>query len=154
MGRLDEVVGSAIPGGNLSKPLIIALFTLLASGALYKGSAPAAPAKPAAPPKGEETDEGLLGGLGGLLRQFQKTGHDNVIDTWVGPGRNQPVSPAQLGSALGPDLVKSLAHKAGLSEEDLTTQLSEILPGVVDKLTPAGRLPTQREAAGWLGRVA
>jgi uncharacterized protein YidB (DUF937 family) len=154
MGLLDDVVGSAVPGGNLSKPLIIALFSLLASGALYKGSAPWASGKPAALPKGEEADEGLLSGLGGLLRQFQKTGHADVIDSWIGPGLNLSVSPGQLGSALGPDVVKSLAQKSGLSEQDLMAQLADILPGVVDKLTPAGRLPTQREAAGWFGRVA
>jgi uncharacterized protein YidB (DUF937 family) len=147
MGLLDDVIGSAVPGGNLSKPLIIALFALLASGALYKRSTPEAPAadKPVTPPK--DADEGVLGGLGGLLRQFQKTGHDDVIDTWIGPGQNRPMSPGQLGSALGPNVVKSLAQKTGLSEQDLLAQLSQILPDVVDKLTPSGRLPTPREVA-------
>jgi uncharacterized protein YidB (DUF937 family) len=39
----------------------------------------------------------------------------------------------------------ALAQRSGLSEEELTKQLSQILPGVVDKLTPAGRLPTLAE---------
>jgi uncharacterized protein YidB (DUF937 family) len=55
---------------------------------------------------------------------------------------NQPVSPGQLGFALGPDVIKMLAQRSGLSEEEITKQLSQILPGVVDKLTPHGRLPT------------
>jgi uncharacterized protein YidB (DUF937 family) len=57
----------------------------------------------------------------------------------------QPVSPNQLGPALGSDVIKTLAQRSGLSEEELTQQLSQILPGVVDKLTPAGRLPTVAE---------
>jgi uncharacterized protein YidB (DUF937 family) len=38
-----------------------------------------------------------------------------------------------------------LAQKSGLSEEEITKQLSQVLPGVVDKLTPGGRLPTAAE---------
>ena len=51
------------------------------------------------------------------------------------------VSPGQLGPALGSDIIKTLAQRSGLSEEELAKQLSQVLPGVVDKLTPAGRLP-------------
>ena len=39
-------------------------------------------------------------------------------------------------------MIKTLAQRSGLSEEEITKQLSQILPGVVDKLTPHGRLPT------------
>jgi uncharacterized protein YidB (DUF937 family) len=60
-------------------------------------------------------------------------------------GQNQPVSPGQLGSALGPDIIKMLAQRSGASEEEITRQLSQILPGVVDKLTPQGRLPSVAE---------
>jgi len=49
------------------------------------------------------------------------------------------------GTALGPDIIKTLAQKTGLSEDELTKQLSHVLPGVVDKLTPAGRVPTAAE---------
>ena len=67
---------------------------------------------------------------------------------WPIPGlawSNQPASHGQLGSALGPDIIKTLAQRSGLSEEEITKQLSQILPGVVDKLTPNGRLPTLAE---------
>ena len=63
----------------------------------------------------------------------------------VGPGQNQPVSPNQFGPALGPDIIKTLAQRSGLSEEELTRQLSQVLPGLVDRLTPSGRLPTLAE---------
>jgi uncharacterized protein YidB (DUF937 family) len=83
--------------------------------------------------------------LGGLLDKLQKGGLGGLADSWVGKGQNQPVSPNQLGPALGPDIIKALAQRSGLSEEEVTKQLSQILPGVVDKLTPAGRLPTLAE---------
>jgi uncharacterized protein YidB (DUF937 family) len=69
----------------------------------------------------------------------------NAANSWVGSGQNQPVAPGQLGSALGPDVIKTLAQRSGLSEDEITKQLSQILPGVVDTLTPNGRLPTLAE---------
>jgi uncharacterized protein YidB (DUF937 family) len=87
----------------------------------------------------------LLDGLGGLLNKLQQGGLGNEAKSWVGSGQNQPVSPGQLGSALGSNIIKLLAQKSGLSEEELTKQLSQILPGIVDKLTPNGRLPTAAE---------
>jgi len=85
------------------------------------------------------------GGLGGLLDKLQKGGLGNAANSWVGSGQNQPASPGQLGSALGPEIIKILAQRSGLSEEEITKQLSQVLPGVVDKLTPQGRLPTVAE---------
>jgi uncharacterized protein YidB (DUF937 family) len=90
---------------------------------------------------------GLLGGLSGLLEKFQQSGHGDVAKSWVGSGQNQPISPGQLSSALGPSLIKTLAEKTGMSEQDVTAQLSNILPGFVDKLTPQGRVPTHDEIA-------
>ena len=86
-----------------------------------------------------------MAGLGGLLAKLQQGGLGNAANSWVGSGQNQPVSPGQLGPALGPNIIKALAQQSGLSEDELTRQLSQDLPGVVDKLTPNGRLPTLTE---------
>ena len=69
------------------------------------------------------------------MDKLQKGGLGNTTSSWIGPGQNQPVSPGQLGSALGPIIIKTLAQRSGLSEEEITKHLSQILPGVVDKLT-------------------
>lgn len=151
MGILDDVLGSAVPKGSLAKPLMIALATLLASGALTRGSSPSsAPADPSGPSaSGADSGAGgLLSGLGGLLSKLQQAGQGNVANSWVGPGQNQPIAPAQLGGALGPEIISTLAAKTGLSEQELTSQLSQLLPGIVDKLTPNGRLPTIAELSG------
>jgi uncharacterized protein YidB (DUF937 family) len=145
MANLDDIIRNALPGGSITKPLMIALLGLLASGALFKGgNAQSSAAAPQAPPANEGLG-GLLGGLGGLLEKFQQGGQGNVINSWIGSGQNQPVQPGQLGTILGPNIIKTLAQSTGLSEEELTKQLSQILPGVVDKLTPNGRVPTLAE---------
>jgi uncharacterized protein YidB (DUF937 family) len=146
MGLLDDVLGSAVPQGSLAKPLLIALGALVASGALHSQSAPSQAAPSQQPESTPGGDGGLLAGLGGLLNRFQQSGQGDVMKSWVGSGQNMPISPSQLGSVLGPGVVGSLAQRTGLSEEEITSQLSQLLPGVVDRLTPNGRLPTQAEA--------
>jgi len=145
MASLENSIRSAVPGGNIGKPLMIALLALLASGALFRGSSTGTAANAGSQPKSDEGSGGLLGGLGGLLDRLQKGGLGDVASSWVGSGQNQSVSPNKLGPALGSDIIKTLAQRTGLSEEELTRQLSQILPNVVDKLTPAGRLPTLAE---------
>jgi uncharacterized protein YidB (DUF937 family) len=94
----------------------------------------------------------VLGGLGGLVNKLQQGGLGDVVNSWVGSGQNQPVSPSQLGSALGPSILKTVSQLTGLSEDDLTKQLSQVLPGVVNGLTPNGRLPTVAELSKMIGQ--
>jgi uncharacterized protein YidB (DUF937 family) len=79
------------------------------------------------------------------MKQFEQGGHGDVAKSWIGSGQNQPISPNQLSSVLGPKIIEVLAQKTGLSSQELTSQLSQVLPGIVDKLTPHGRMPTQSE---------
>jgi uncharacterized protein YidB (DUF937 family) len=92
----------------------------------------------------------LSGGLGDLLRQFQQNGQGDTADSWVRPGPNKQISPNDLASALGADQIDALSSQTGLSREDLLDGLSQHLPGVIDQLTPEGRLPTDDEAARWI----
>jgi uncharacterized protein YidB (DUF937 family) len=123
---------------------MLALGALLASAVLFGGKGQTASAS--AQPTTDTSDPGgLLGGLGGLVNKLQQGGLGDVVNSWVGSGQNQPVSPGQLGSALGPGVIKTLSQMTGVSEDELTKQLSQVLPGVVNGLTPNGRLPTVAE---------
>ena len=87
------------------------------------------------------SNDGAQGGLGGLLAKFQQAGLGDVIGSWVGTGQNQPISGEQLTDVLGPDTLSGLAAKLGVSPDDAAGQLSSILPGLVDQLTPQGQAP-------------
>ena len=93
---------------------------------------------------------GLLAGLGGLFHQFQQNGQGAAMQSWVGTGQNAPANAGQVSQAIGPDMIRQLAQKTGMSEQQVAQQLSQELPGIVDKLTPQGRLPTHEEASSWL----
>ena len=87
----------------------------------------------------------ISGGLGDLLKQFQQQGQGEVADSWVGKGENKSIAPGDLGKALGVDQISALTSQTGLSRDELLSGLSQYLPGVIDHLTPEGRLPTDSE---------
>ena len=87
----------------------------------------------------------ISGGLGDLLKQFQQQGQGEVADSWVGKGENKSIAPDDLGKALGVDQINALTSQTGLSRNELLDGLSQYLPGVIDHLTPEGRLPTDNE---------
>jgi len=145
MGLFDDALKGAVPGGNVAAPLAIAAGALLLGK--YLSSRSSAPAQPAQPAPAAPQGGGLFGGLNDLVQKFQNAGHGDVVNSWVGSGPNQPVSPAQVGSALGQQTISDLARQAGVSEEELLNHLAQALPGLVNGLTPNGRLPTQAELA-------
>jgi uncharacterized protein YidB (DUF937 family) len=88
------------------------------------------------------------GGLGDLVDHFRKSGLGKQADSWVSTGQNEPVDEDQMGQALGPDLLDTLAQQTGLSRAELLKRLSAVLPQAVDHMTPGGNLPPRsREGA-------
>ncbi len=81
------------------------------------------------------------GGLAGLIGAFQSHGLGAVVESWIGSGRNLPVSADQLQSVLGHEQLGAVAATLGLSQHDAASKLAQALPGVVDNLTPSGTLP-------------
>ena len=89
----------------------------------------------------------LSGGLNDLLKQFDQSGQGDVAKSWVGSGPNKTIAPGDLANALGTDRINQLMQVSGMSRDDLLNGLSQHLPGVVDQLTPGGRVPTEQEAS-------
>ena len=87
------------------------------------------------------------GGVDGLLAKLRAGGLGGVVDSWVSTGSNEPVEPAQLGAALGPDTVNQLSAKTGISIQSLLPMLAALLPMIIDHLTPDGTAPKPGEPA-------
>ena len=97
-----------------------------------------------------------IGGLSGLITIFEQKGLGSVVASWVGTGQNLPISADQLQSVLGNEQVQAIAQKLGLSTQDISSHLSQLLPQVVDKLTPSGTVPqgdAMQSAIGMLGSL-
>ena len=81
------------------------------------------------------------GGLGGLIDAFKKTGLGAQAESWVAKGPNQPITPAQVGQGIDAGLLDQIAAQTGIPKEELLQRLSQVLPSLVDQLTPNGSLP-------------
>ena len=151
MGLLDSVIGAlgqsqggttiaSTSGGQAD--LIGSIVSMLGQGSGQGGRA-----------GGQGGALGGLGGIGGLIglvARMQQSGLGDVAKSWISTGDNLPVSPDQLGGVLGQDTVSNMAQQLGLNHGDLLSQLSQMLPQVVDKLTPQGQIP-QGDIGGMLG---
>lgn len=82
------------------------------------------------------------GGLSGLVQLFHEKGLGGVINSWISNGQNLPVSSTQIQDVLGSDRIKQLAAKIGISPNTAGSTLAQVLPTVVDHLTPQGRIST------------
>jgi uncharacterized protein YidB (DUF937 family) len=91
----------------------------------------------------------MAGGLGGLLEAFTKNGMGAQADSWQSTGANLPINADQLNQVLGSlggdagglgDILGQLAGHAGVSREEAAGHLTEILPNIVDQLTPNGQI--------------
>jgi len=81
------------------------------------------------------------GGLPGIISKFEHGGMADHVGSWVGTGANMPISGAQLQEILGSGSIGEIAQRLGLSHADASSGLAQVLPQVVDKLTPQGQVP-------------
>jgi uncharacterized protein YidB (DUF937 family) len=92
---------------------------------------------------------GLLGGSGGgsqgglskMVQGAQTSGLSAQADSWVGTGANAPVSAQEVRGVVGDDTVTELARQAGISDDQAADVLAQVVPQVVNGLTPDGKLP-------------
>jgi uncharacterized protein YidB (DUF937 family) len=147
MGLLDSVLGGMLGGGQpqsragggdgaaMLMQIVAALLAQRAGGAGAGGGIGGLGGL------GGIGAAGGLGGLAGLAEQFQRGGLGDVMNSWIGTGQNLPISPDQLGGVLGGDLLGELTRHTGMGQDDLLGQLSQVLPQMVDRATPEGRIP-------------
>ena len=120
MGLLDEVVGMAggLMGGGESQQHTGMLSMLV-----------------------DYINSPQVGGISGLQQMFQEKGLGGIVSSWIGTGQNLPISPDQLQNVLHSDALQNIAAKTGINPGQLSSILSQMLPNMVDKLTPNGQIP-------------
>lgn len=116
MGLLDSVLGAVVSSAQSQGGLASVLGPLL-------------------------SNDGGHGGLDGLVQKFNQAGLGDIVASWIGRGENLPVSAGQLGEVLGSDALAGIASKLGVDPQQASAMLSQVLPGLVDQLTPDGQIP-------------
>ena len=91
---------------------------------------------------------GGLGSLGGLLGKFQSAGLSSQADSWVGQGENQSLDAGHVRQAFSDDELDDIANQAGVSRDEAAGGLADLIPGLVDGLTPEGSVPDDNSLQG------
>lgn len=99
----------------------------------------------------KDTSVGGSTGLADIVASLQKSGLGDIVASWISNGDNQSVSPSQLSDALGSDVLKQFAGKAGIDHSDASNVLAQILPVLVSQLTPQGSVPESSSLESALG---
>jgi uncharacterized protein YidB (DUF937 family) len=130
-GALQDVLGGILGGGTSRAPGTSAQGMNL--GALAAALGPII--------------AGLVkgGGLSKLVQGAQASGLSAQADSWVGTGANAPVSGQEVRSVVGDDTVRELAQQAGISDDQAADVLAQVVPHVVNGLTPDGKLPADND---------
>src|SRR5215471_8932694 len=81
------------------------------------------------------------GGLPGIISKFQHGGMTEEANSWVGTGQNMPMTGNQLQEILGSGSIGQIAKQLGLSHGDTSSNLAQILPQIIDQMTPKGQIP-------------
>ena len=79
--------------------------------------------------------------LSGIEQKAEGQGLGGIVSSWISTGANQPIAPDQVENLVGRDRITQLANRAGIPPAIASAALARILPAVVDRLTPHGKLP-------------
>lgn len=141
MGLLDSVLGAVLGGGQQAPAAqaggLGSIISMVANNPQILSTI-----------TGMLSNDGGHGGLGGLVNTMTKAGMGDAVNSWIGTGANAPVTGDQLGGALGADVLAGLAKQMGVNSGDAGGILAQVLPGLIDQMTPKGQAP-----AGGLGNM-
>jgi uncharacterized protein YidB (DUF937 family) len=96
------------------------------------------------------------GGLEGVLDKFRQGGMAEQADSWVSTGQNMNISADQLQQVFGSSAISDLAAQLGMSEGQASSTMAQLLPDVINRLTPEGQVPesSNEEIAQGLSMLA
>ena len=141
-GRQGGGLGGMLSGGGAQAALVTAVIGMLMNSSSHgqQGGAVSG-AGGASGASGGGGGGGGIGGLGDLIGRFTQGGMGDVIGSWIGHGQNAPVSGSQVTDVLGSDAIGKIAAQLGITHTEAADQVSQVLPQVVDQLTPQGQVP-------------
>jgi uncharacterized protein YidB (DUF937 family) len=76
-----------------------------------------------------------------LLARMEKAGLIAIGRSWTGPGHNLPVTVEQIQQFLTPHDIRRIASHARLEPDEVLQLLAQHLPGIIDGITPDGKIP-------------
>jgi uncharacterized protein YidB (DUF937 family) len=94
------------------------------------------------------------GGMGSVLDRFRQKGFGPQAQSWVGTGQNDGIDERAVAQVVGQGELQQMAQRLGVPEQEVAQALAEIMPEMVDKLSPEGQLPQHADEVLEDGRHA
>jgi uncharacterized protein YidB (DUF937 family) len=95
----------------------------------------------------------MNGGLQKILGRMQAQGQGAKAESWVGTGANEPIGASEVRDAIDPADLDRIAEQLGVSRDEAAEAVAEVLPDVVDRASPDGKLPDDDELDRKFGRL-
>jgi uncharacterized protein YidB (DUF937 family) len=87
------------------------------------------------------------------VQQFQQKGMGDLVNSWVSTGENKQISAEQVEQALGSEQVQQFARQTGVSGQQAAGNIAQLLPQLIDNLTPNGQAPAQGDIQAMVGNL-
>ena len=81
------------------------------------------------------------GGLNAVLDRFKQQGFGKQAQSWVHTGDNDGIDGKAVEQVVGGSELQQMAQRLGVPEHEVAQAFAEIMPEMVDKLTPQGQVP-------------
>ncbi len=78
------------------------------------------------------------GGLGAVLGKFQRQGYSQQAASWVSTGQNEALPREAIDEVVGLDELSRMSQQLGVAEQQVADGFAQLLPEVVNQLTPQG----------------
>jgi len=85
------------------------------------------------------------GGLQKVISGFEANGLSAQAASWVGTGKNAPISGADVRKVVGDEELARIAAELGVSEDEAADAVAQVLPAVIDTVSPEGHLAPDSE---------
>jgi uncharacterized protein YidB (DUF937 family) len=92
-------------------------------------------------------------GLQGMTSQLSHNGMADQVQSWVGHGKNEPVTGSQIQQVVDPEALNKIAEQAHMSPQQASEQVARVLPEMVNKATPQGEIPSEDPFAKGVGML-
>jgi uncharacterized protein YidB (DUF937 family) len=129
MGLFDSILGSVLGGGDKTQMAISLATSLISNHSSGQG-------------------------LNGLVQQFEGAGLGHIVQSWVGNGTNLPITADEVQQVLGNQFVQQFAAQHGIPLSAASAAIAQILPQLVNHVSPNGQVPTQAEVQSAVAGIA
>lgn len=93
------------------------------------------------------------GGLSGLTNQLTQNGLGQHVQSWISNNPNIPIEAEHVMQTFGTQKVQQIAQKLGIDPSHASAAIAQVLPQLIDKITPQGTQVSDAQAQSSIASI-